>query len=184
MDFSNEQRLIVTLLTEIHAKLGIEDGLDPNFVQEMVSSGHTWALNWKYPGLFSGPVETPHNVKRVADVLDMWDVIERTVSSLSPAEKSEVERLTSPAHVSSARFSGYSGNTEDEYSIVHVLVERLGKWSSFSGRDFDAHMPMVDVYDRMLDAYQIVNPISAYSPTLSVESLVEVLNARTHPDNR
>ena len=181
MDFSNEQKLIIALLTEIHSKLAIEDGLDAAFVQEMVSSGHSWALHWKYPGLFLDPIETPQTVKRVADVLDMWEVIERTISGLSTVERSEADSLITYSDLDSTRFPGYSGNTEDEYSIVHVLVEDLERWSSFSGRNFNAHMPMVDVYDRMLDAYQRINPLESFSPTLTTQDLAEVLNQRAHP---
>lgn len=183
MAFTDEQKLIVSLLTDIHAHLGISNGLDPVFVQKMVSSDNAWALNWRYNGLFSSS-HTPPKVRRVAEVLEMWEVVERTVAGLEPAEREEAESVTRPVGLAGARFQGYSGNDEDEYSIVHILVEDLGRWASFRGRDFNSHMPMVEVYDRMLDVYQSVNPANEFSPTLSVKDLSEVLNAAIHPENR
>ncbi|TDV54460.1 hypothetical protein EC919_104196 [Pseudomonas graminis] len=182
MAFSDEQKLIVALLTEIHEKLGIQDGLDAPFVQSIVSSDNTWALRWRYQGMFKDS-ETPPNVKRVADVLDMCEVLERTADSLSDEERAQVEAVTGHS-VSGARFVGYSGNDEDEFHIVQILVDDLGKWGSFKGRDFNAHMPMVDVYDRMLNVYSGLNSLHNYSATLSVEDLTAVLDARTHPDHR
>jgi uncharacterized protein YfbU (UPF0304 family) len=183
MAFTDEQKLIVTLLTEIHAKLAITDGIDPQFIQGMISSGHTWAVHWKYPELLKGE-ETPANVREVADVLDMWEVMERTAASFSVADRSQAASLSAPVSLSAAQFSGYSGNNEDEYSIVHILVEDLGRWSSFAGRDFNAHVPMVDVYDRMLGTYRLLNPIDSFSATLSVEDFAAVLKEQIHPENR
>lgn len=184
MEFTDEQKVLITLLTSIHKKLEIDDGLDPDFVQSMVTSGNTWALYWKYPGIFNDHAETPAAVKRVADVLDMWEVLEHTVAGFTPAEMAQAETLAGPIRPSSARFTGYGANNEDEYSIVHILVDDLERWSSFSGRDFNAHMPMVDIYDRMLSAFQRVNPKSNWSQTLTVPDFAEVLKEMVHPDNR
>lgn len=184
MQFTDEQKLIITMLTEIHAKLGIDDGVDTAFVQEAVTSGHGWALQWQYPGIFHESSETPAEVRRVCDVLEMWEVIERSVAGLSAAERAQVEQLSHPIGLTAAEFRGYSGNDEDEFSIVGVLVEQLGRFSSFRDRDFNAHMPMVEVYDRMLGAYQVLNPLGNFSPTLSVADLAAVLREQVHPDNR
>lgn len=133
MDFTDEQKLIITMLAEIHDQLKITDGVNPQFVQEMITGGNSWALRWQYPGIFQGPSETPRQVKRVRDVLDMWEVLERTVAALSPEEQARLDELCRPITVSSARFTGYSGNGEEEFSIVHILVEDLQRWSTFRG---------------------------------------------------
>lgn len=183
MAFTDEQKLIVTLLTEIHSKLAITDGLDPHFVQKMVSSDNAWALHWRYNEICTNE-QTPHKVQRVADVLDMWQVLERTLAGFGPAERAKAEELSRPIQLSQAKFQGYSGNDEDEFSIVHILVEDLGRWSSFKGRNFNSHVPMVDVYDRMLSVYQRVNPVANSQPALTVENFSAVLKEVLHPERR
>lgn len=184
MDFTNEQRLIVALLTDIHAALKIEDGLDPLFVQDKVLSGRTWALNWRYPGLFDDSEETPKDVKFVANVLDLWQRLEHSFDALSDEKKSELASL-SPIYGTEVRFRGFDGNggDRDGMSTTHILVEEMGRWSSFKGRDFNAHMQMSGVYERMLDASESLG--KGYDDyAFSIEEMAEILNAAIHPDNR
>lgn len=44
MEFSNPQKLIVTLLTDIHQALDIKNSVDPLLVQRVVNSDRGWAL--------------------------------------------------------------------------------------------------------------------------------------------
>ncbi|SEI23624.1 YfbU family protein [Pseudomonas asplenii] len=184
MEFTDEQKVLIALLTSIHKKLDIDDGLDSGFIQDVIMSGNTWALYWKYPGVFSDCSETPLAVKRVADVLDMWEVLERTLAGFTPAEMAQAKTLADPIRPAAARFPGYGANNEEEYLIVRILVDDLERWTSFSGRDFNAHMAMVDIYDRMLGAFQRVNPKDNWSLTLTVSDFAEVLREIVHPDNR
>jgi uncharacterized protein YfbU (UPF0304 family) len=183
MEFTNEQKLIVTLLTEIHAALNIKDGVDPMFVQEMVATGRTWALEWQYPGIFQTSTETPPEVGFVLDALDMWDVLERTHEGLSPADQAEFLRL-SPKSDHGVSFFGFDGNHGEEYSIAHILINKMEKWSRFAGRDLNSHMPTVDIYSRMLEVYRPLHDQNPYQATLSPQGLAAVMNARIHPDNR
>jgi uncharacterized protein YfbU (UPF0304 family) len=184
MEFTNEQKLIVALLTDIHAALNIEDSLDPVFVQDKVNSGRTWALHWKYPGLFQDRFETPANVKFVADVLDLWERLEQSYASINQEGVAALVAL-SPTYGDNVSFPGFDGNggDYDGYSTARILIEELGRWSSFKGRDLNAHMPMADVYERMLDASRALGK-GDYEYEYSVEEMAEILNARIHPDNR
>lgn len=184
MEFTNEQKLIVALLTEIHAALNIEGGLDPIFIQDKVSSGRTWALRWQYSGLFESDAETPVDVKFVAKVLDLWERLEHSFNSLSEAQKTELSEL-SPIHGNNVRFRGFDGNggDRDGMSTAHILVEEMGRWSVFKGRDFNAHMPMSGGYERMLEAFEALNK-GHIDYALTVEEMAQVLDAVTHPANR
>ncbi|MCY1435547.1 hypothetical protein D9M71_516460 [compost metagenome] len=91
MEFSNQQKLIITLLTDIHAKLEIDNSVDPVFVQRMAQGDQGWALEWAYPGLFEEAGETPAEVRFVADVLDMWEAIELSYANLNEEQKAELE---------------------------------------------------------------------------------------------
>lgn len=68
-------------------------------------------------------------------------------------------------------------------STVHILVEEMGRWRTFKGRDFNAHMRMSEVYERMLEASDALG--KGYADfEFSVEEMAQVLNAAIHPENR
>lgn len=183
MEFSNEQKLIVAMLADIHQALDIRDSLDAEFILDKVSSDRTWALRWRYGELFDGDFDTPEHVKFVVKVLDLWHRIEHSYSLYDDAEKAELLRL-SPVFGAGVAFSGFDGNggDRDGYGTVHILVEELGRWSRFKGRDLNSHGPMAEVYERMLEASQQLNG-NAKNFELSVEDLATILNAKTHPEN-
>ncbi|WP_116827344.1 YfbU family protein [Pseudomonas syringae] len=184
MDFSNEQKLIIALLTDIHSKLEIKDGLDPAFVNDKVQSGHTWALRWQYPGVFSEGYETPSKVRFVVRVLDLWERIEFSVKDLSSDQRTQLAAIA-PLHGDNPKFSGFDGNggDRDGYSVAHILIEEMGRWGMFKGRDLNSHTQMSEVYDRMLNALDRLNKDSS-DFSFSLEELGALLNAKTHPDNR
>lgn len=182
MEFSNAEKLIVAMLAEIHAALKIQDGLNPDFIQSAVASGYTWALHWQYPGLFQGQDDTPEEVLAVADVLEMWERIERSFTAYPADAREELARL-SPVFGKDVRFPGFDGNGEDEYSIANVLINDLGRWSSFKGRDLNSHCPMAEAYERMQQRLRGMNK-EPMDYAFAVEELAELLNALAHPDNQ
>ena len=48
------------MLSEIHAKLKIDDGNDATFIQEAICGGHLWALKDKFSGIFDTPEKPEH----------------------------------------------------------------------------------------------------------------------------
>lgn len=183
MEFSNEQKLIITMLTDIHSALKIKDSVDPDFVQRMVMSDNGWALAWQYPGIYERAAETPAKVKFVVDVLDMWDTIERYCDDLNAAERQQLAELA-PVFGKNPVFRGFDGNNEaEERSIVGILVNDLGRWEIFEGRDTNSHAPLSDAYTRMREVYEgIIGTSYEFAP--SIEELADLLNAQIHPDNR
>lgn len=183
MEFSNQQKLIITLLTDIHEKLGITDSVNPEFVQRMVNSNNGWALGWAYPGLFEETEETPAQVTFVADVLDMWEAIEIAYTNLSAEDKAALEQAA-PVFGRAPAFPGFDGNNEAELrSIVSIFVEDLSRWSIFRGRDTNSHAEASSGYRRMLEVYNdIIGESYEFNPT--VDQLAAILNERVHPSNR
>lgn len=180
MEFSDPQKLIVTLLTDIHQALGIENSIDPMLAQRLVNSDRGWALGWAYPGIFES-TETPEHAKFVADVLDMWDFLMQAIEELDPADRARLEAL-SPVFGKNVAFNGFDGNNETELmSTVSIFVNDLGRWSRFKGQDFNSHMPCADGYARMLEKYR--EDDDSFDD-LSVEKLAAILNERVHPANR
>ncbi|WP_236235026.1 YfbU family protein [Pseudomonas tohonis] len=183
MEFSNQQKLIITLLTDVHEALGITNSVDPSFVQRMVNSNNGWALSWAYPGLFEEAGETPDQVQFVADVLDMWEAIELAYSNLAAADVTALEQAA-PTFGRTPAFPGFDGNNEAELrSIVSILVDDLGRWSTFKGRNTNSHAGTADGYRRMLPVYNdVANGGYGFTPT--VDQLAAILNERVHPSNR
>lgn len=183
MDFSNEQKLIITLLTDIHAELKIKNSVDPIFVQRMVQSDNAWALAWQYPGIYENAPETPAQVKFVAEVLSMWECIELHYEELDPAQRQHLAELA-PVFGKGPVFRGFDGNNEaKERSIVGILVNDLNRWEIFEGRDTNSHVQLSDAYTRMYEVYErIIGTSYDFSP--SIEELAALLNAQIHPDNR
>ncbi|WP_264627871.1 YfbU family protein [Candidatus Symbiopectobacterium sp. NZEC135] len=97
MKLTNSEKLILTMLSEIYEKLGMNDGhneIDGNFVKSAIQKNHTWALSWKYQGIAFDEEDQPHEVDEVVNYLDMWDFLEESAGSLSAADQAElVERM-------------------------------------------------------------------------------------------
>lgn len=182
MEFTNAEKLIIAMLAEIHSALKIKDGLDPDLIQSAVSSGHSWALHWQYPGLFQGENDTPNEVRAVAETLDLWERLERSFAEYPADARKELARL-SPIYGQNVRFPGFDGNGEDGYSIAHVLINDLGRWSSFHGRDLNSHMPLSDAYYRMLETLPELNK-GPMDYAFSVAEAAQLLNSMVHPSNR
>lgn len=187
MEFSNEQKLIIALLTEIHSKLDIRDGLDAEFVQKSVRDNQGWALGWRYPGLFEETDEDPHQVQFVADVLDMWSVLETSYAALDKADRNLLAKSADPFG-KNVIFPGFDGNNESEYlSIARTFVDDLDRWSEFNGRIVNAHMRTVESYQRMLAVFEVIRKQKMSNGdygSFDVEELSKVLSERTHPTHR
>lgn len=184
MEFTDEQKLIVTLLTDIHAALEIKNSIDPEFVQDAVSSGRTWALQWQYPGIFHGEANTPEPVIFVTKVLELWERLERSYAELTDESRADVTERAKPFG-NGVSFPGFDGNggDEDAYGTAHVLINQMGRWSDFKDRDLNSHMPMNDTYQRMLESlHQMNKNYSEYY--FSPDEIVKLLTARIHPANR
>lgn len=187
MEFSNQQKLLITLLTDIHAKLEIEDSVDPDFVQRMVVGGQGWALEWRYPGLFEESGEDPEGVKYVADVLEMWSHLEISFKALDAGQRESLKAAASPFG-ENVSFPGFDGNNEHEYlSIARIFVDDLDRWTEFTGRIVNSHMRTTDGYQRMLALFDEIRSSNASEGNygaFGVEALAQVLNERRHPSNR
>ena len=187
MDFNNQQKLIITLLTEIHANLKITDGLDPVFVQRMVNEGHGWALSWKYDGMFEGSDDSPESVKYVADVLEKWSFLEESYNDLNASDQKVLAEKADPFGAR-VKFRGFDGNNESEYrSIAHVFIDDLDLWSGFKGRDLNSHSSTTDLYRRMLPVFDEIRSKRIKDHEFGffgVEELAAVLNSQCHPSQR
>jgi hypothetical protein len=127
---------------------------DPDFLAEVIFGGHYWAPKWKMTGVFHDHVDNPNDLKHVVDVLDMWSFIEEAYEDFSPAEKAAIAEQVGPLgkHV---RFTGFDGNNESsQMGIAMFLVEEMGRFSRFKGRDLNSHHPTYNRYSRMVELFE------------------------------
>jgi uncharacterized protein len=180
------EKLILIMLSEIHERLEIKNGVDSKFVQDAIYGNHTWSLYWQFPGIFYGAGEIPAEVTEVVDILDMWSFIERSYELLSTEEKERI-KTEAPPFGTHVQFGGFDGNHETEQmSIARFLVERLGKFEEFKGRDFNSHAPSIDAYRRMLAVFLPLRNLLAqeYRHDLKTTELIELLKEQRHPERR
>jgi uncharacterized protein YfbU (UPF0304 family) len=180
MTLSKGEKLIITMLADIHEHLNIEDSVDPAFIRKHVDSDF-WAIEREYPGIFGGGERDEADISFVQDALDMWRIVEDSYAQLPPEDQEKV-RNAEGAHGRAPKFGGFDGHTEYP-SIARTLVEDLDSWTEFQGREFDSHTPDTEMHERMIDAYKSVRG-KGFGGYLSVDDLITVVDARIHPEYR
>lgn len=176
------ERLIISLLADVHEHLGIENSVSPQLLRAAVLDGHIWALDWTYQSLADDYSVDKNVVKHVVDTLDMYMFLETGFEALHPDEQ---ERVKAANYDSSPTFRGWDGNNESQYnSVASTLIDDMKRFGHFESRShLNSHMPSVDVYDRMLAAFIPIRETLSFS-NLSADQIVAVLAERVHPANR
>ena len=178
MRLTKPEKLILTMLAEIHEKLGIHDGTDTKILLSAIYSDNTWALSWEMPGIVAGNAEpNPIEVTRVVNILDMWTFLEDAYSSFNASVKKTIEDqvglLGNPV-----RFSGFDGNNESEYlSVANFLVNDMKRFAKFAGRDLNSHSPSIEGSLRMYSAFEPIRKTLGHVG-LTSEQVISILKAR------
>lgn len=169
------QRLMVWLLTEIlKGQKGDESRQDVELIQEAIYGGHFWALDWELQGVLHGHTDNRADVSLVVDTLDTWTFIERGYEELSKTDKDRLE-AEMPIFGKNPRFSGFDGNHETEHmSIARFLIEKMGRFERFKGRELNSHAPMVQRYAAMNSIFEPIR-VKLIGREMSVDELVTVL---------
>ncbi len=84
----------------------------------------------------------------------MWSFIEEANQTFTDDEKKQVE--DSVAFFSkNPHFTGFDGTHESEYmTLAWFVIEKLGWFQRFKGRELNSHAPLVDRYKRMIDIFE------------------------------
>jgi uncharacterized protein len=182
MKLSDGEKLILIMLCEIYEKLGIKKEVDPELVQNAIFDGNLWGLEWAFPGIFDRSEPSDQAVYETVNVLDMWSFLEEGYEKLSPEQKERVKKESST--FGEVRFRGWDGNRENVYiGIARFLVEHLGKFQKFKGRDLNSHKPYVAEYRRMLRVFEPLRK-TLVDTILKVDDIIKILNAVIHPRHR
>lgn len=186
IEFSPAERLIVAMLGDVYRKLGISGGhveIDVPFVMSAIQGGHFWALRWELPGIFHDHSDGQAVVREVVDTLDMWDLIETSYEKFS-----DIERKNLAANVkhfgNDPKFIGYDGNNESEYfSIARFIVNDMKRFTRFTDRGLNSHVPMVDAYRRMVRVFEPIR-VGRSGRLMTADEVASLLVELTHPENR
>ena len=175
--FSAEEKLILTMLCDLHKHLNVRGEMDPEFVMKAITGGHYWAFEWEYQGLLDGQANDPRIVSEVVGTLDMWDFIESGYGQLSQREKQRVDAEVHPL-AGPDLFHGFDGNEENEYfRVAEFLVEGLDRFRRFKGRDLNSHSNSLDDHRKMRSAFEPMRP-RLVGVSLSADQIIELFKAR------
>lgn len=180
MKLTNSEKLILVMLAAIHEKLGIDNSVDTKLLTNAIHSNNTWALSWELQGIVGdSPDPTPHEVSEVTDILDMWSFIEEAYGTFGAPEKKKIETEADPFGTR-VQFSGFDGNNETEHlSIARFLVEDMGRFSRFKGRDLNSHHPSIETYRRMSAVFEPIRK-TLVDGGLTADQVIELLNAKRY----
>ena len=180
------EKLILSMLCDLARDGNHSGGIDPDFVQYAIGGGHYWALGLKYPDIFGGRPDSPDLVREVVDILEMWTVLEHHYEHLEETDKARVASEAAP-YGTDVIFAGFYPNEESSHkSIAEFLIEHIGHYSRFRGRNLITTRTVVDWYRRMLKAYEPMykSLLAGRNRNLSASDIVALLLEQVHPDNR
>ena len=155
-----------------------EKAIDPEFIRAALMEGQFWALRHKLMLMDDVSREVASETQKI---LHMWGLIEYSYSELSDDDK---ESLPDAIRLF-GRFPGFDGNAEAEHlSVARFLIDTLGEYQTFKGRELNSHAPSVlDGYRRMLPVFHELVMRGIANP-LSKDNLVSVLQSMRHPSVR
>lgn len=185
MKLSPGEKLITVLLCDLLEHLEAHSEFDPALIKDAIFRGHLWALDRKYSGLTSAEDTPEEVVKETTDILAMWSILEDAFKALPEGEQRKVAE-SDAATGGTVRFHGFDGNNEiDHMSTARFMIEKLGQFEKFAGRDLNCHSESLDGHRRMYSAFEpIVYSGGHESWRLSAEQLIQVLSERRHPRTR
>ena len=168
------------MLCDLYKHQEVDGGFDPEFVGKAMSRGYYWALDWEY-GLSEGPGDSSRVVSEVSDVLDMWSFIERGYAKLSEKDKERVKSEAEPFG-RDVEFEGFDGNESSHHTITRFLINDMGRFHGFKGRDLNSHYPSIDAHRRMLAVFKPMLP-TLVGVELSASQIIDLLKSRAHPSH-
>lgn len=155
MKVSFGEKLILRILCDYSGNKEGEREFDPVFVGKAVSNGYYWALNWEYH--IEEHAKNPEVVTETCDILDMWKMIELSYKRLSDEDKESISRdsrITGEAD-SAIKFTGFDGNQDEHYYIARFMIDEMGLYAHFKGRELNSHnRASIRNYRWMLEIYK------------------------------
>ena len=152
------------------------------FIDEAVSTGNSWALNWELgDGLLAEETTTEDN-RLVQKLLGMWVVITVSVERLSEQDKKKVAKALNISAEKVVEHFKFPGFYEHRYiDIAHFRIKHEPLYRRFKYLYEGAGLGCpIDAQLRMWDVYQLY----AGRGDLTAEQLIGIDRASVHPDHR
>jgi uncharacterized protein YfbU (UPF0304 family) len=172
MLLSNGEKIVLLMLSQIHEHLKIENTRAP-LIRQAIETGNVWAIEGSFPEVFENNEIAPDVVNVTRRVLTMWLSLEESFAELSAADKAWL-RTNSDCIGDRVVFLGFSGNYEIDYLRAALfIVDVLGQFEHFAGRDFNYPLPLMDTYRRMLPTFEAILQKGS-SLTLTAQDIAQV----------
>lgn len=122
---------------------------------------YSTVFNYEHQDEFSTEVQN-----ETMDILDMFRIINASVSNLSETEKEGLD-------LSHMTFEGFDWNNDDHYSFLHFLIEIFGRYEDF--KCLNSHsIGTLPMYRRMLERYK---NFQLNNGVLNLEQLQSIVSA-------
>lgn len=176
MKMTDVERLTLIRMHEILAVLKPDEAKQHDLAIDILRDGYHEFL---YGDEVGGHLAKPFSERDktfVYDVLDLFRGLQDSYGRLSKAEAKSIDK-------DRLEFPGFDGNNEVEHlSFVKFLIKKQERWSDLDRKGgFNSHMPMIDVYSRMLER---AKSIPATKNNLSAAEIEQILDARVHPSHK
>ena len=115
-------------------------------------------------------------------ILDMWSFIEEAHERFSTEEKQRVKAEADP--YGDARLTGFDCHANsDHIAAARFLIEELGRFPRFKGRNLYSPSSSLSEYQRM---YRVFEPIrkTLLDRCLTANEMIQILNERRNPPRR
>ena len=121
-----------------------------------------------FENIFTDPV--PYEVcEETLDILDMFRVIDKAISSLTPDQKSDIE-------LNKIQFEGFDANNDKHYYFMKFLIDKMERYEELKGMDFNSHSSSSIVkYRKMFEVYNRKKKDGIYE--LSYDDLKNMINS-------
>lgn len=188
MKLSPAERLILTMLAETQIALNGEFSIDTLAVRDAIAFDQLWALDF-LTDVDEQNHQIPEVVLETCQMLEMWSNIESSIRNMTDSERGT---LFGDVGIENCYFKGFYPNQSEHHIISMILIQRLKRFSEFSGRRM-ASSDSLSI-DRYRDMMRFMNEKKLFFP-LNGENLKCVLlyntskdtiltsNLRSAPDN-
>ena len=78
------------------------------------------------------------------------------------------------------KFEGFDGNDEGEYmATAEFIIEKMGRFAHFKGRDFNSHSPSLEQHRPMVQAFRAIKSLPQIDlSNLNVEQIITIVDAK------
>lgn len=174
--FRPAESLLVTMMAQVCTALRLKS-MNYGLIADALLDGQLWALDILVPGL-SDPAASSSDHVFVSSVMQMWWDVENRIDRLNKQDRAALAKKE-PVFGAKPLFRGFDGNNETNYfGIAKFLVDKLGRFKEFAGRDLNSHAPMAETYRRMKRVYD--EHIDNHRDLGAVDSLAAILGAQAH----